>query len=202
VASGAIGKIMFLKATYGQKGRIGFENEWRARKAMGGGELLDQGVHVIDLCRQFLGDFDKKSIKGEALRLFWQGDVDDNAFVVLRSVEGVPAFLHVSSSLWRNTFSFEIQGTLGRAEIHGIRGHYGAPRLTLLTRNEAKSAKIGVYQFDEQVFEFPDEDITWEREMQSFVASVRDGAPVDGTPEDAAKVLEVIFAVYEQGEDV
>jgi predicted dehydrogenase len=192
---------MFIKATYGQKGRIGFEKEWRARKAMGGGELLDQGVHVLDLCRLFVGGFAPESTRGVAEKLFWQGDVDDNAFFVAQSTSGIPAFIHVSSSLWRNTFRFEVQGTHGRIEIEGIRSHYGAPKLTLLTRNEQKSDEVGVYQFDEKVFTFPDEDATWAREIESFLASVREGALVDGTPEDALVVLEVVFALYAQSDD-
>lgn len=196
--NGAIGKLMFIKATYGQKGRIGYEKEWRAHKEHGGGELLDQGVHIIDLCRQFLGGIDASTTRGIATQLFWGGDADDNAFFVVENDARIPAFIHVSSSLWRNTFRFELQGTLGRIEIEGIRSHYGAPRLTLLTRNEQKSNDVGVYQFDEQVFTFPDEDATWAREIESFVASVRDHTPIDGTPGDALAALDVVFALYGQ----
>lgn len=194
--NGAIGKLMFIKATYGQKGRIGYEKEWRAFTAHGGGELLDQGVHVLDLCARFMGPLDPETTRGIAERLFWGGDADDNAFFVVKNAAGVPASIHVSSSLWRNTFRFEMQGTLGRIEIEGIRSHYGAPKLTLLTRNEQKSVDVGVYQFDEQAFTFPDEDTTWTREMESFLASVRSGAPVDGSPREALEALEVVFALH------
>ena len=209
VGSGVIGDILFIKATYGQKGRIGYENEWRARKEFGGGELLDQGVHILDLCSQFVGVLDPSSVKGTVSRLFWGGDADDNAFFCVNSKDKfgsnnttgpihVPVHVHVSSSLWRNTFNFEIQGTLGRIEISGIRSHYGSPKLVLLTRNEQKSKEVGVYQFDEQVFTFPDEDMTWNAEIASFLSSVQHKSDVDGTAQDAHDVLSVIFSLYEK----
>ena len=56
--SGVLGELMFIRARYGHGGRIGYEKEWRAKpEASGGGELIDQGPHLIDLSRWFLGDF-------------------------------------------------------------------------------------------------------------------------------------------------
>ena len=50
--------MMFLRGRYGHGGRKGYDREWRANPALsGGGELIDQGVHLIDLAGWFLGDF-------------------------------------------------------------------------------------------------------------------------------------------------
>lgn len=84
VESGIIGDLMFVRGRYGHGGRIGYDKEWRADPAVsGGGELIDQGVHLIDLSRWFLGDF--ASVQGFAHTYYWQMPVDDNAFMTLRT---------------------------------------------------------------------------------------------------------------------
>jgi predicted dehydrogenase len=190
-----IGELMFIKATYGQKSRIGFENEWRVNKEFsGGGELIDQGVHLIDLCRLFMGEIIET--KGLATTLFWNIDVDDNDFFYLKNENNKIAFLHASSSLWENTFNFRIQGTLGVLEITGLRGHYGAPKLKLLKRNEEMTQKIGVYQFDEEIFEFKDEDNTWNFEMKNLLNAIENDEEINGSLIDAREVLKVVFDLY------
>jgi len=195
--AGRIGRVLFIKATYGQKGRIGLEKEWRAGpREQGGGELLDQGVHVIDLCRLFMGDV--VDVRGTAGTLFWKMQADDNAFFTIEDATGVIADVHVSTSLWRNTFRFELHGERGMIEVSGIRGHYGAPILTLLTRNEMKSAEVGVYQFDEEKFTFADEDTTWKDEMRAFLDTIAGTRDADATLQDARAALHVVDSIYEQ----
>jgi len=197
VDAGRIGKLLFIKATYGQKGRIGLEKEWRAGpRSSGGGELLDQGVHVIDLCRLFMGD--AIDVRGVTGTLFWKMPADDNAFFTMRDDAGVIADVHVSTSLWRNTFRFELHGSTGIIEITGIRSHYGAPTLTLLTRNEAKSAEIGVYQFDEERFTFDDTDTTWRDELRAFLDTIAGKREADATLSDARAALSVVDDIYRQ----
>src|SRR6202022_2487548 len=80
----ALGEIMFVRARYGHGGRVGYEREWRADpKLSGGGELIDQGVHLIDLAASFMGEF--STIDGHATTYFWDTQVDDNAFMSLRT---------------------------------------------------------------------------------------------------------------------
>ncbi len=190
-----IGELLFIKATYGQKGRIGFEKEWRAKKEIaGGGELIDQGVHIIDLCRLFMGDI--KKVYGITPTLFWNINVDDNDFLILKSNKEKIAFVHTSSSLWRNTFIFEIHGTRGILEINGLRDRYGIPKLKILKRNEEKSKEVGVYQFNEEEIIFPDEDVSWTEEMKNFINAVKRNEEVYGSLEDAKKVLKTVFEVY------
>ena len=53
---------MFIRGRYGHGGRVGYDREWRADPALsGGGELIDQGVHLIDLSRWFLGAIHRRS---------------------------------------------------------------------------------------------------------------------------------------------
>ena len=100
VDSGALGPLMFLRGRYGHGGRVGYDREWRADpKLSGGGELIDQGVHLIDLARWFLGDF--TFIDGFAKTYFWDMPVDDNAFLNLRTAQDQTAWLHVSCTEWK-----------------------------------------------------------------------------------------------------
>jgi predicted dehydrogenase len=113
--TGALGPMMFVRARYGHGGRLGYEKEWRADPVVaGGGELIDQGVHVIDLARWFLGDFTR--VDGFAHTYFWPMPVDDNAFLLLRTAGGQTASLHVSCTEWKNLFSLEIYGREGRRD--------------------------------------------------------------------------------------
>ena len=129
VDSGVLGPLMFLRGRYGHGGRKGYDREWRADpKLSGGGELIDQGVHLIDLASWFLGDF--ATVEGHAATYFWDMKVDDNAFLSLRTAGGQTAWLHVSCTEWKNMFSFEIYGRDGKISIDGLGGSYGTERLT------------------------------------------------------------------------
>src|SRR3981189_2492021 len=129
VTSGALGPLMFLRARYGHGGRVGYDREWRSHPAPSwGGELIDQGPHLIDLARWFLGDF--AEVDGFATTYFWDMPVDDNGFLLLRTASRQVAFLHASCTEWKNTFSFEIYGRDGKLDINGLGGSYGTERLT------------------------------------------------------------------------
>lgn len=190
-----IGELMFIKSTYGQKSRIGFEKEWRSKKNLsGGGELLDQGVHVIDLCHLFMKNI--IDVGGIISNLFWKSNVDDNDFFYIKDEDDKIAFIHTSSSLWRNTFQFHIHGTKGIIEIEGLRGHYGLPKLKLLKRNDEKSKEVGVYQFDEKVFNFSDEELTFISEMENFLNAIKEKEEINGDLIDAKNTLTVVFDLY------
>ena len=129
VDSGVMGQLMFIRGRYGHGGRIGYDKEWRADPAIsGGGELIDQGVHMIDLCRWFLGDF--VSVNGEIATYFWDMPVDDNAFLCLKTKKNQMAWIHVSCTEWKNMFSLEVYGKTGKIQIDGLGGSYGTEKLT------------------------------------------------------------------------
>src|SRR5208337_2911945 len=97
----------------------GNDKEWRADPEIsGGGELIDQGVHLIDLSRWFLGDFE--IVGGYTDTYFWNMPVDDNGFMALRTKENQMAWLQVSCTEWKNTFCFEIFGKYGKLQIDGL----------------------------------------------------------------------------------
>ncbi len=186
---GKIGKIFNIRARYGHGGRSGMEKEWRASKELcGGGELLDQGVHVIDLIRWFGGDV--KEVFGKAETKFWDMEVEDNAFAILKTKDDVTASFHVSWTNWKNIFSFEIFGTDGYLKIEGLGGSYGQETLEFGKRKKEGGRP------DIEIFEFPSEDISWEKEWEEFKKAIEEKREPIGSGYDGQKANEVIEAVY------
>jgi len=187
--SGVMGELMFIRGRYGHGGRVGYDKEWRADpKISGGGELIDQGVHMIDLCRWFLGDF--TSVKGEALTYFWDMPVDDNAFLSLSTAKNQVAWIHVSCTEWKNMFSLEIYGKTGKIQIDGLGGSYGVEKLTY-------------YQMLPQmgpppttVWDYPGEDKSWNLEFEAFIESINSGKSINGDINDAYEALRVVDKIY------
>ncbi len=189
VDSGVLGELMFVRGRYGHGGRVGYDKEWRADpKISGGGELLDQGMHLIDLSRWYLGDFSK--VDGFTHTYFWDMPVDDNGFMLLRTPKDQAAWLHVSWTEWKNLFSLEIYGRVGKLHIEGLGGSYGSERLTYYKMSPQMGPPETV------VHEFPGPDQSWEKEFQDFLKAVETKTPPCGSLEDAYEALKIVDAVY------
>lgn len=187
--SGALGPLMFIRARYGHGGRIGYDREWRADpKLSGGGELIDQGVHLIDLAGWFLGEFAR--VDGHVSTLFWDMPVDDNAFISLRTASGQTAWLHASCTEWKNLFSFEIYGRDGKLHVEGLGGSYGVERIT----HYRMLPEMGPPETT--AWEFPRGDNSWKLEMADFIEDIRlNRTPVPGLKEGRA-ALAVVDQLY------
>ncbi len=191
VDDGVAGDLMFVRGRYGHGGRIGYDREWRANPALsGGGELIDQGVHLIDLARWFLGDF--TNIAGAAHTYFWQMPVDDNAFLLLRTEAGRTAFLHVSCTEWKNMFSFEIYGKDAKIQIDGLGGSYGVERLTLYRMLPEMGPP------ETTAWEFPRGDQSWAVEFSDFLEDIRLGRSPAAGIADARAALTVVEEIHRQ----
>jgi predicted dehydrogenase len=189
VNEGAIGTLMFVRGRYGHGGRLGYEQEWRADPARsGGGELIDQGVHLIDLSRWFLGEFER--VDGAAHTYFWPMPVDDNAFLLLRTGRGQTAFLHASCTEWKNLFSLEIYGRDGKLHVEGLGGSYGLERLAYYRMLPAMGPP------DTTIWEYPQEDRSWELEFRTFLEDIRLDRPPDADLAAARAALAVVGEVY------
>lgn len=189
VKDDAIGKIMFIRGRYGHGGRLGYEKEWRALPDIsGGGELIDQGSHLIDLSRMFLGNF--TDVSGHAATYFWHMSVDDNAFLNLRTAEGQTAFLQVSCTEWKNLFSFEIYGRTGKLDIQGLGGSYGTEKLTYYKM----SAEMGPPETTS--WEYPMADDSWHMEFQSFLDDINQNRTTAPSIVDAIENLKIINTIY------
>jgi predicted dehydrogenase len=184
--------MMFLRGRYGQGGRVGYEKEWRADpKLSGGGELIDQGVHLIDLAGIFLGEF--TTVEGHAATYFWNMPVDDNAFLSLRNADGKTAWLQVSCSEWKNMFSLEIYGRDAKLHWEGLGGSYGMERLTYYKMLPQMGPP------ETTIWEYPRGDESWKIEMSEFFEDIKlHRTPVPGLKE-ARAALAVVEKIYGQG---
>lgn len=195
VDAGAVGPLMFVRGRYGHGGRVGYDREWRANPALaGGGELLDQGVHLIDLTRWFLGDV--TDVSGLAGTFFWDMPVEDNGFVCTRHAGGQVGWLHASCSEWKNLFCLEIYGRTGKLQIDGLGGSYGVERLAYYRMLPQMGPP------ETTIWEYPGEDTSWAAEFRSFERAVAGERGLGATLDDAVAALEVVGAVYVQSGNV
>jgi predicted dehydrogenase len=191
VESGALSDIMFIRARYGHGGRLGYNREWRANPMLsGGGELIDQGSHLIDLARWFLGDFSE--VNGFAYTYFWDMPVEDNGFLLLKTFKKQVAFLHASCTEWKNLFSMEIYGRNGKLEISGLGGSYGVERLTHYKMTPEMGPPETI------IWEYPMGDDSWAVELAEFYEDIHlDRLPSSGLV-DAYESLKIIKQVYKE----
>ena len=189
--SGVCGPLMFIRGRYGQGGRLGMEKEWRGNPAIsGGGEMLDQGVHLIDLARWFAGDF--AHVEGHVARYFWHWDVEDNGFALLRTAAGQVAFLQASCTEWKNLFSFEIYGRDAKLHIEGLGGSYGTERLSFYRMLPQMGPP------ETTIYEYPGADTSWDAEFAHVIACIERGVPVSGGLEDALAAVRIVETLYER----
>jgi len=189
VDSGILGPLMFVRARYGHGGRPGYETEWRAQpQRSGGGELIDQGVHLIDLARWFFGEF--VEVDGFAHAYYWDMPVDDNGFMLLKTATKQVAFLHVSCTEWKNTFSWELFGRDGKLQVDGLGGSYGVERLACYKNLP------GMGPPETTIWEYPMADNSWTVEMTQFIEDIRSGREPDPGLNDAIAALRVVAKVY------
>ncbi len=189
LSSGTAGPLMFIRGRYGHGGRIGYDREWRANPELsGGGELIDQGVHLIDLSASFLGPW--TAIEGHIATYFWDMPVDDNAFLNLRNSAGNTAWLQVSCTEWKNQFSFEIYTRYAKLQIEGLGGSYGVERL----HHYQMLPEMGPPETI--IYEFPRGDNSWAIETNEFIQDIQlRREPTPGLKE-ARAALEVVETIY------
>jgi predicted dehydrogenase len=188
--TGSMGPLMFIRGRYGHGGRLGYEREWRADpRQSGGGELIDQGVHLIDLAGWFLGPW--TAITGHTATYYWDMPVDDNAFLSLRNAAGNTAWLQASCTEWKNMFSFEIYGKYAKLHIEGLGGSYGPERLYHYQMLPQTGPP------DTTIYEYSRGDESWSVETREFIQDIRlNRVPVPGLREAKATIaaVETIYA--------
>lgn len=188
VKSGGLGELMFIRGRYGHGGRVGYDKEWRSIPALsGGGELIDKGVHLVDLSRWFLGEFTE--IDGFAHTYYWDRPVDDNGFILLKTAKKQTAFLHASCTEWKNLFSFEIYGKKAKLEIQGLGGSYGVERLSyfkMLPQMDPPETRI---------WEYPMRDDSWQLEFSALLEDIKHQRPANPGLKDAYAALVIVEKV-------
>ena len=197
VDSGRLGHVLWMRGVYGKCGGPGFEQSWRSkREQCGGGILLDQGIHMLDLFRLFRGDF--VEVKSMVTTAHWDIEVEDNAFALLRDTEGRIAMLHSSSTQWKHRFNLDVYMSDGYLSVNGILSStrsYGDETLSVARKQFDDGFATGKPR--EEIIYF-DTDPSWELEVAGFISRILDDAPVtSGTSDDALKAMQLVFAIYE-----
>jgi predicted dehydrogenase len=189
VDSKKYGEVLFIRAKYGHGGRLGYEKEWRFQKDIsGGGELLDQGAHLIDLSNYFCGEMDE--VSGFTEKLFWKSELEDSAFFLLKNKKNQISQMSVSCVEWKNVFSFELMLKTAKIQIDGLGKSYGREKMILYKMKP----EMGPPDMEE--FLFPEEDSSWSTENKIFFERIKTR---DYSPEsinDAKYVLEMIKKIY------
>jgi predicted dehydrogenase len=192
--SGRHGALLQLRARYGHGGRSGYDREWRAEpRRSGGGELIDQGMHLLDLVHWLAGPL---PLHSALLRTqFWQTPVEDNAALILGepdTVSGPWAMLHVSWTEWKNLFSLEVYCRDAKLQVDGLVRSYGPQRLRIYRMGP----ELGPPTLEQ--IDYEDEDVSWRGEWQHFIAAIEsgDGRSLLGSLDDARYAWSQVEAAY------
>ncbi len=190
LTAGGAGDVMFIRGRYGHGGRIGYDKEWRADPAKsGGGELIDQGVHLVDLARFFF-DAELVDVQGRVETYFWDMPVDDNAFLTLATAKRQVAHLQVSCTEWKNMFSLEIYARHAKLHWEGLGGSYGPERLYhYMMRPEMGPP-------DAVIYEYAPADRSWALEWADFARALKNKTRPCGDVQDALATLRIVDQIY------
>lgn len=193
VRSGELGKVINVRGVYGKSRILTFQSDWRTKRALaGGGILLDQGIHMVDMMRLFAGEFDE--VHSFVSNDFWHHDVEDNAYALMRTREGVVAMLHSSATQWRHRFHLEIalsRGTIILAGILSGTKSYGAETITIAypTENDGGDPREVTIRYNE--------DNSWRDEIAEFADCVLNDKPiVSGSSIEALRSMQIVYRIY------
>lgn len=195
VRSGRFGNIINMRGVYGKSKLITFNQaDWRAKREIaGGGVLLDQGIHMVDLMRLFAGEF--VDVQSYVSNGHWGYNVEDNAYALMRTDQGVVAMLNSSATQWRHQFSLDINMQRGGVILRGIltgSKSYGNETMTLVTADPDRDNGDP----KEELFEYQD-DPSWDREIADFTQSILKNQPVQsGTSQDAFQTMKTVYKIY------
>jgi predicted dehydrogenase len=187
--SGLIGAPVFGRARYGIGGRVGIEKEWRSNPdIVSGGQLMEQGIHVVDLFVWFLGKVSR--VTGFASTTRWPiQPLEDNGFALLQTREGVVASVHSSLTPWTNLFEFEVYGEKGSLAVRGLGASYGVEEL-VVTQHDPSAP------FSHRTIEYRGGDTSWKAEWEEFIRAIDEKRQPLGSGEDGLVAMQIVNAVY------
>ena len=200
VDSCRLGEIISIRGIYGKSGGVNYDKSWRNNRGIsGGGILLDQGIHMLDLFRYFCGDF--QYVKCFATNAYWDFDLEDNAMVILSNDQGQNGMLHSSATQWKHTFHITLILENGYLIVEGLlskTGSYGREKL-VVARKQFEDEAEAVGNPSEEITYF-DRDLSWDLEVEEFVKCIVQNRPVTvSNSKDALKVMEIIANAYKDG---
>jgi predicted dehydrogenase len=194
IQSGELGEVVNLRGVYGKSSIIPFTGGWRSKRDLaGGGILLDQGIHMVDLMRLFCGEFTE--VKSFVSNDFWKHDVEDNAYAIMKDEKGRVAMLNSTATQWQHKFNLEISLSEGYIELHGILSgskSYGEEKIVIGRRNEESVNG----QMESKTIKFL-QDNSWRDEINEFAEAIIEDKPIQsGTSKDALETMKLVFNIY------
>lgn len=187
--------IMYIRARYGNGARLGFDSEWRSKVDIaGGGEMMDQGVHVLDLANRLLPELEVQV--GYSRTQYWKMPVDDNTWGILSTPEHQTFSFHVSSSEWKNEFQFDVYTRQRKYTWQGLGRSYGPESLTIYKMKP----EMGPPEIERR--EYPAEDLSWLKENRNFVETIKGEAQANGDIEDALRALNQVEQIYLKSSEI
>jgi predicted dehydrogenase len=198
INSHSLGKILWMRGVYGKAGSIDFNDNWRNYKNYsGGGILLDQGIHMIDLFRYFTSN-EFECIHSHLETLFWDIECEDNAFLLLKSENGTMATLHSSATQWKHKFLLEIALEDGYINLDGILSSTRsyAPETMTIGRREFEDVTFAMGKPKESItcYEY---DESWNLELKEFFDAIYDDISIkNGNSNDSFEIMKLIDSVY------
>jgi predicted dehydrogenase len=194
IRSGELGDIIDMRGVYGKSAIIRFDSAWRTKRELaGGGILLDQGIHMVDMMRLFAGQ-EFTDVRSFVTNDYWRHDVEDNAYAIMRTAGGVVAMLQSSATQWRHRFELAITLTGGAIVLAGIltsTKSYGAETITVVHAgdNDAGDPREQMTRYNE--------DHSWPAEIAAFASAIAENREVtEGSSEEALKTMELVYRIY------
>jgi len=190
------GKVLWMRGRYGKSVDDSFYNNWRAKREFtGGGILIDQGIHMLDLFLYLGGDFD--NVYAVVSNLYWKLNVEDNVFATMENTKtGMSASIHSTMTQWRHLFSLEVFLEKGYLVLNGLKtssNTYGDEILTIARNRSVAPAAIWE---DERKIRYQ-ADTSWESEVAAFFTAIKSNKPVTiGNSTDALKVMKIVDKIY------
>jgi predicted dehydrogenase len=198
VDSGKMGKLLWMRGVYGKAGSIDYDKNWRNyKKHSGGGILIDQGIHMLDLMRYFSKETFNK-ISSHITTAYWNIKVEDNAFIIMESENNVIASMHSSATQWKHKFLLEMCFEEGYLNLDGILSgtRSYAPEKLVLGRREFEDITFAMGKPKENITWFENDD-SWLLEVDEFINAVKgNGEILHGTLNDAFETLSLVENIY------
>jgi predicted dehydrogenase len=200
IEEGTYGRLLWMRGVYGKAGSIDFHENWRNYKNFsGGGILIDQGIHMIDLFRFFSND-EFECLSSFLTTSFWDIECEDNAFLTLKSKDGVIATLHSSATQWTHKFLLEMTFEKGYINLDGILSETRsyAPETLIVGQREFEDVTFAMGKPKQSITYF-EYDKSWDFELSEFIDAIMDNSPIkNGTSHDALEIMRITDSIYKK----
>ena len=198
-----LGEVLNIRGLYGKSKMVTYpKGDWRSKKKFaGGGILLDQGIHMLDMINYFCGPFG--NFKSFVSNRYWKYDIEDDVFAIFKSQKGILVSIHSTAIQWEHKFRIEVSLQKGSIELNGILSgtkSYGSESLTIVkVKNNKFKNKI-----TKKIIYFK-KDNSWKKEIEEFARILANKSKKNdfkGTSKEALEVMSMIDNIYKNDKKI